>query len=89
MFKSECLISCVEEELICCERMNMDFQLIKSFNLTMHRKIKNLTIENCDDRFVELFYYNETLKSNNIYEYHIYPPIYEDINIASINNRII
>ena len=81
MFKSEYLICCGSIDVIICERRDMELKLIKSFNLTLTGNIKNLTLENHNDIYIELLYYNDTL--NNIYEYHIYPPKCKIIDILS------
>lgn len=89
MFKSEFLICCGNIDIIICERRDMDFKLIGSFNLTLKGNIKNLTLENHNDTYVELLYSNETLGDGNIYniyEYDIYPPKCKNINIIQINN---
>ena len=89
MFKSEFLICCGNIDIIICERRDMNFTLINSFNLTLKGNIKNLTLENHNDTYVELLYSNETLRDDNIYniyEYDIYPPKCKNINIIQINN---
>ena len=61
--------------------------MINFFNLTLQGSIRNLTLENHNNNSIELLYYNETLESNNTYEYHIYPPKCKNVKITSNNNR--
>ena len=50
----------------------------------MQGNIKNLTLENHNDTYVELLYNNDIL--DNIYGYLIYPPKCNNINIISNSN---
>ena len=84
MFKSEFLICCENIDVIICERRDKNLQLINSFNLTLYGNIKNLTLENHNDTYVELLYNNDIL--DNIYGYLIYPPKCNNINIISNSN---
>ena len=84
MFKSEFLICCENIDVIICERRDNNLQLINSFNLTLYGNIKNLTLENHNDTYVELLYNNDIL--DNIYGYLIYPPKCNNINIISNSN---
>ena len=75
MFNSEYLICCGKEDIIICERRDMNLKLIDLFNITLSGKIRNLTIENTDNEYVTLYYNNITHTGDeNIYEYYIYPP---------------
>ena len=85
-FISEYLICCGNLGVIICERREMNLRQVYFFNITLNGNIKNLIIENHNDSYLELLYYNETLESNNIYEYLIYPPKCKDINLELFNN---
>ena len=75
IFNSEYLICCGKTDIIYCERRKMDLQLIDLFNITFPGKIKNLTIESDNNKFLKLIYNNISSEGDkNIYEYHIYPP---------------
>ena len=74
MFESEYLICCGNIGAIICERRDMNLKFIDSFNLVLGGNIKNLTIENNNNTYIKLLYFNNTSESKNIYEYHIYPP---------------
>ena len=87
MFKSEYLFCCGKNGEINCERRDINLQLINIFDLILSENIKNLTIENHNNTFIELLYYEEKSESKNIYEYYIYPPECNNINkISNINN---
>ena len=84
-FNSEFLMCCGNIGRIICERRDINLKLINSFNLELEGNIKNLTIENHNNSYVELLYYNSTIKYNNIYGYHIYPPKCSNKNIKIAN----
>ena len=69
MFKSEYLFCCGKNGEINCERRDINLQLINIFDLILSENIKNLTIENHNNTFIELLYYEEKSESKNIYEY--------------------
>ena len=87
MFNSEYLFCCGKENIIICERWDKELQFISKFNLILNGNIRNLTIENHNNSYVELLYHNEALEPNNIYEHRIYPPKCTDIIISSFNNK--
>ena len=70
-----------------CERRDMNLSLISIFNLEHYKNIKNLTLKNNNDTYIELRYYDERLEDKNISEYRIYPPKCINKNISLIGNK--
>ena len=87
IFKSEYLICCGNKDKIICERRDMNLSLISIFNLEHYKNIKNLTLKNNNDTYIELRYYDERLEDKNISEYRIYPPKCINKNISLIGNK--
>ena len=83
-FNNEYLICCGKNDIISCERRDINFNSINDFNIHLQGKNSNLTIENNGDN-IEIIFSNQNNNSNNIYEYYIYPHICKNIEITIIS----
>ena len=88
IFNSEYLICCIDNDLINCDRRDInDLSLINTFYLEPNEKIRNLTVKNNNDTYIELLYNIEKSELNIIYEYRIYPPKCVNKNISLIGKN--
>ena len=80
-FNSEYLLCCGKMDKLLCSRRNMNFNLIKNFNINHPGKNSNLTFEKSVDN-IKLIYSNQKKTGINIYEYIIYPPVCKNYQIS-------
>ena len=86
IFNSEYLLCCGKNNSIFCDRRDINLNFINSFEINLPGKILNLTFETHTE-FIKLIYSNKTDNENYIYEYSIYPPKCQNIQIVVTSNK--
>ena len=79
--EDEYLLCCGNTDIIKCEKRNIDFQLKNYFYIDLEGKITNLTIESDTDNLEKIIFHNSEITDAGIYEYIVYNPDCEIINI--------
>ena len=82
IFKSEYLLCCGGVGVISCDRRDMNFNLINTFNINLPGNTSNLTIEHIDDECIKLIYsYTTKTQIEYMSIIYVFPLVLMDVDI--------